>query len=113
MGPVEIPKEIDLLSFFCVEPSTNETTIYYSVKDSFNVQLKFYFDQVSNYIGITLLKDGIILVDNSYEELKKIQIIKKNENEVLISECVYSDCRMKIEVILNPRIRVSCESISV
>lgn len=112
MGPVEIPNETDLLSFFSVEPSCEESTLCYSVKDNFNFQLDFYFDPVSNNIGITLLKENIMLFHNSYEELKKIQIIKKYENEVLVSECIYSGCKVVIEVLLLPRISVSCGSIS-
>jgi len=33
MGPVKIPNELDLLSFFSAEPSTEEYTICYSVED--------------------------------------------------------------------------------
>lgn len=113
MGPVEIPNELDLLSFFSVEPSTEGHTICYSVEDNSKLQLKFYFDQVSNNVGFILSQNALILVKNSFEELKQIQIIKKNNLEVLLCECTYSDCHIKIELSLHPKIRVSCESISI
>jgi len=112
MGPIDIPSELEFLSFFGVEPSVEESMVCYSIQDKSKVQLKFYLDEVSNNLGITLTYRDFT-IRNSYEELTRIQFIKKHNHEVLSAECTYSGCTIKVELSIYPNINLSCESISI
>lgn len=112
MGPIEVPSELELLTFFSSEALKKEETIYYQTKDQDEVELLFYFNYASATIGIKLTKNDYTILNMSHEELIKIEIVKTNKSEELLATCNYSEAQVFLRVLLTPKISILCESIS-
>ena len=107
MSNIEVPDEVDFLSFFSCEAKRDkydELTLSYEYTDKENNRLEFSFNEGTQTICTTLHNGDRTLEKSFFEGLSKIAFIDKEGNKTLIAECRNENYFLELSLSIDPLI---------
>jgi hypothetical protein len=102
MSQTAYPSEIDLLSFFGIEPVRLEDLYQYTVGGAGGLTLRFSFNPVEDTIQTWLGHVPTPVAVVSHEKLARMWI----DGDVLRAECEYGTGRVQLALTVEPAIKV-------
>ena len=109
MGLLQLPEEIELVSFFSSLPERDqydELTVSYKLVDQTSTRLEFSFNEATKTICTTLFKEKNIIESVFSEGLIKIEIDIKNKQNYLTALCRSGNYNLSLDLFVDPLIKI-------
>lgn len=108
-GAVRMPDEVEMLAFFGAEPqqrAPSDGYWSYAVTDASGTGLRLSFDIFERSVQVVLSLHGEESATISHEGLAALSLYRTNTNSVLIAEMLSADTESRLQIEIDPRIRV-------